>query len=67
MVAYVVARPGETVSEEEIITYCRESLAAYKAPRKIFFIDELPKSSIGKILRRELRARAAKSARSKSE
>ena len=66
VVAYVVANPGERVTEEEIKKHCRENLAAYKVPRKIFFIDELPKSSIGKILRRELRARAAESARSES-
>jgi long-chain acyl-CoA synthetase len=67
VVAYVVARPGELLTEEEIIKYCRENLAAYKVPRQIYFIDELPKSSIGKILRRELRAKAAASAQPKSE
>jgi long-chain acyl-CoA synthetase len=55
--AYVVVRPGETVTEQEIIAFCRERLAAYKSPKIIEFIDELPKSTIGKILRRELRDR----------
>lgn len=62
VVAYVVPRAGEELTEEEIITYCRENLAAYKIPRKIVFIEELPKSTIGKILRREMRARAAEEA-----
>ena len=46
---------GETANEEEIIAYCRENMAAYKAPRVVEFRDELPKSLVGKILRRELR------------
>ena len=53
--AYVVLMPGETLSEEELIAYCRENLASYKAPRSIVFIDELPKSAVGKILRREIK------------
>jgi len=53
--AYVVLMAGETLSEEEVIAYCRKSLAAYKAPRSIVFIDELPKSAVGKILRREIK------------
>ncbi len=61
VVAYVVPMSGEELTEEEIIAYCRENLAAYKIPRKIYFIDELPKSTIGKILRRELRAKSAES------
>jgi long-chain acyl-CoA synthetase len=35
--------------------YCRENLTAYKVPREIVFVDDLPKSNVGKILRRELR------------
>ena len=53
--AYVVLMPGETLSEEEVIAYCRKNLASYKAPRSIVFIDELPKSAVGKILRREIK------------
>jgi long-chain acyl-CoA synthetase len=53
--AYVVLMPGETLSEEEVIAYCRKDLATYKAPRSIAFIDELPKSAVGKILRREIK------------
>jgi long-chain acyl-CoA synthetase len=52
--AYVVAkRPAPSV--EAIRTHCRENLAAYKIPADVIFVDELPKSPIGKILRRKLR------------
>ncbi len=52
--AYVVA--GQSApTEEQIISHCREHLAAYKIPARVFFVDQLPKSPIGKILRRELR------------
>ena len=45
---------------DEVICYCREHLAAYKVPRAVAFIDSLPKSAVGKVLRRELRDREAK-------
>ncbi len=53
--AFVVLKPGEKLTKEEIIAYCREKLAPYKVPREIEFIDALPKSAIGKILRKEVR------------
>ena len=53
--AFIVAKEGETLTEEEVIAYCKETLAPYKVPRNIEFVDELPKSVVGKILRRELR------------
>lgn len=53
---FVVKAPGANVSEDDIIAHCRQEMTAYKTPRKITFIDELPKSSVGKILRRELRS-----------
>ena len=53
--AFVVPRDGETLTEEEVVAYCKEKLAAYKVPKQIEFAEELPKSAIGKILRRELR------------
>jgi long-chain acyl-CoA synthetase len=53
--AFIVLKDGETASEEEIITFCRKNMASYKAPRFVEFRDDLPKSMIGKILRRELR------------
>jgi long-chain acyl-CoA synthetase len=55
--AFVVVRPGEQVSAEELIEHCRRELAAYKVPREIEFLSELPKSPMLKVLRRELRAR----------
>ncbi len=53
--AYVVLKQGETASAEEIIEFCRERLTRYKIPKYIEFADDLPKSAIGKILRKELR------------
>jgi long-chain acyl-CoA synthetase len=52
--AYVVLREGETATEEEMIDYCRENLAYYKVPKFVEFRDELPKTMVGKILRRVL-------------
>ena len=52
--AFVVLKEGESATEEEIIAFCREQLAAYKLPRIIEFRDDLPKSMVGKILRRVL-------------
>jgi long-chain acyl-CoA synthetase len=56
--AFIVLKDGENASADEIITFCREHLAAYKVPRIIEFRDELPKTLIGKVLRRELRTEA---------
>ena len=53
--AFVVLKPGVTATAAEIIAFCRERLAAYKAPREVVFRDSLPKSGVGKYLRRELR------------
>ncbi len=56
--AFVVPQRGENLSPDEINTYCQERLAAYKIPKYIEFIDELPKSAaVGKVLRRQLRER----------
>jgi long-chain acyl-CoA synthetase len=52
--AYVVLKPGETATEEEIIEYCRQNLAPYKVPKFVEFRSELPKTMVGKILRRVL-------------
>lgn len=59
VVAFVTRRAGEDVTEDQIIEHCRAHLAAYKAPRQVNFIDALPKTASGKILRREMRAVAA--------
>lgn len=53
--ASIVLRDGETATDEEIISYCRSKLAAYKVPKIIDIREELPKSAVGKILRRVLR------------
>ena len=53
--AFVVTKSGESLTEEEVVKYCKEVLAPYKVPREIVFVDELPKSNVGKILRREVR------------
>jgi long-chain acyl-CoA synthetase len=53
--AYVSLRPGAEASPEELIGFCREQLAAYKYPRHVGVLPELPKNAAGKLLRRELR------------
>jgi long-chain acyl-CoA synthetase len=53
---FVVVKPGETLTEEEVIAHCKEKLAAYKVPRLVEFREELPKTMVGKVLRKELRA-----------
>ena len=53
--AYVVLKPGASADAEGILSHCREQIAAYKAPRAVQFVADLPKTSTGKIMRRELR------------
>ena len=57
--AYVVCKPGQQVGEDELKAFVKERLAAYKYPRLIAFIDELPKTATGKIQRFRLREREA--------
>ena len=58
VMACVVLKPGTTLGADELIAHCRRSLANYKVPRRIEFIEtELPKSGSGKILKRALRDR----------
>ncbi len=52
--AWIVKRPGDATSEEEIIAWSKERLARYKYPRLIEFRDELPRTTVGKVLKREL-------------
>jgi long-chain acyl-CoA synthetase len=52
--AWIVMKPGESMSEEEVKAWCKERLAAFKVPTHIEFRKELPKTTVGKILRREL-------------
>jgi long-chain acyl-CoA synthetase len=56
--AFIVLKDGQTATEEEIIAFCRERMAAYRVPRLVEFRADLPKSLIGKVLRRELREEA---------
>ena len=52
--AWIVLKPGQEVTADEIKAWCKERLAAYKVPTHYEFRQELPKTTIGKILRREL-------------
>jgi len=52
--AYVVLKPGAAASEDEILSFCRKELAAYKVPRTVQFVPALPMTSTGKLMRREL-------------
>ncbi len=55
--AVVVPKPGEELTEAEVIEYCKGRLAKYKVPKKVVFAEELPRTATGKILKKELRAR----------
>jgi long-chain acyl-CoA synthetase len=55
--AVVVLRPGPPVTEQELVEFCRERLAGYKCPKKIEFWEALPKTAVGKLLRRDVKAR----------
>jgi long-chain acyl-CoA synthetase len=55
---FVVRAPGAALDEGAVIAHCREQLTAYKVPKQVRFVDALPKSNVGKILRKDLRALA---------
>jgi long-chain acyl-CoA synthetase len=57
VLALVVVAPGAIVDVDELVAFARERLAGYKLPRSVEFVDELPRSPAGKVLKRELRAR----------
>jgi HIP---CoA ligase len=57
--AYVVPRPGASVDPDELVAWAREQMANYKVPRRIEVVDALPLNASGKVLKFELRARAA--------
>jgi long-chain acyl-CoA synthetase len=59
--AYIVLRPGEMATAEELTEFCRSRLAAYKRPRSFDFVTALPKTLTGKVLRRTLRGEAQRS------
>ena len=52
--AYVIAKDGASPDADNIVAFCREHLAAYKVPRAVQFVDDFPKTSSGKIMRRKL-------------
>jgi long-chain acyl-CoA synthetase len=56
VVAFVVLKPGQAATAEEVIAFCRTRLAKYKCPKEVRFVEALPKSPVGKILRKELRS-----------
>ncbi len=58
--AIVVLKEGKTATAEEVIEFCRQRLASFKRPRSVFFIDELPRTSTGKVLKRVLREQYGK-------
>src|SRR5690606_39348671 len=57
--AYIVRR-DQSVTEQDIIEHCRQHLTAYKEPKQIVFREELPKTPVGKVLRKDLRTEALK-------
>jgi long-chain acyl-CoA synthetase len=61
VVALFIVRKDPSLTEHALIEHCRESLTGYKVPRRVYFRDELPKTNVGKILRRALRDELAKS------
>jgi long-chain acyl-CoA synthetase len=52
--AYVIKAPGATLTEDELVGWCKDQMAAYKYPRVVEFRDQLPMTATGKILKREL-------------
>jgi len=53
--AFVVPKPGESITEEEIIQFCKQNLAGYKVPKKVVVLDEIPKNPSGKVLKKDIR------------
>ena len=53
--AYIVTKEGQKLTEEEVLDFCQGKLARYKIPKKVIFIDVLPRTAAGKVLKRELR------------
>jgi fatty-acyl-CoA synthase/long-chain acyl-CoA synthetase len=53
--AFIVVRQGHTITEAEVVDYCKRGLADFKRPRKVTFLAELPRNPTGKVLKRELK------------
>jgi len=58
VLAFLVLKPGDTATPEEVMAFCETRLARFKCPKQVRFVDSLPKSPVGKILRKELRQQA---------
>jgi len=67
LAAFVVLQPGESVTSDMLKQHVRENLGNYRVPREIVFLNELPRSAVGKILRGELQARLAETATSRPD
>lgn len=65
--AFVVLQEGASVESRDLISFCKERLSHYKVPRKVEFVEELPRSAIGKVLRRTLRDLERSRSRDKSQ
>jgi len=57
VVAAIVPRDGAVLTEEDLFSHCRTHLAGFKTPKRVFFVDALPKNPSGKVLKRVLRDR----------
>jgi long-chain acyl-CoA synthetase len=66
VVKLFVVRKDPSITEAQVIAHARANLTGYKVPRKVEFLDELPKSNVGKVLRRELKEREAARAKASS-
>lgn len=58
-VAFVVKKPGTTITEQDIVQLCRQNLAGFKCVKEIHFIDEVPRNTLGKVLKRSLKGQTA--------
>lgn len=60
--AAVILKPNETLTEEEVIRYCKENLASYKKPRKVIFCQSFPRNTTGKVIKEEMKEIASRNA-----
>ncbi|HEX3564163.1 MAG TPA: hypothetical protein VHU17_02240, partial [Acidimicrobiales bacterium] len=65
--AFIVPRPGLRPDPDEVISWCREHMANFKAPRSVHFVDALPVTSTGKVQKPELRRRVAELLRAETK
>ena len=61
VVAVIVSSQEGALSEQAIVDFCRESMANFKVPKRVFFVDELPRNAMGKVQKNQLRERYARS------